>query len=276
MPRRVRRIRRVRKLNRRRGRRPARTLVPKQIARISETIDFADLAPGINYNFNFNLSQFMRASTLAPSFKFYKATKVTWTIEPLYNTFQDGTAGTEVTMPYMYFIMNRTQDNALLSLPDFQAMGCKPQKLISKKVIKYRPNWCSPGLALQVRQKDLQTGLFNYTATPSMGLQTNYNWLQCPNAFIPEPERASETNPYTPNFAYNTVTQQFDSANNYANIVVYNGHSVIIDQGVTTGPSQPCAKLVCTVEWSFKDPQCSYLDISGNPVFPAKTVEPQV
>jgi len=147
MPARRQRNRRVRRVARRKaGKRVAKRSGTSQYAKITETYAFTDINPGLNYNFDFNLSQFIRASQLAPNFKWYKAAKVTWTIEPLYNTFQDGTAGTEVTMPYYYSVMNRTQDNSQLLLTDFQAMGCKPKKMISKQVKKNRQNWFSGGL----------------------------------------------------------------------------------------------------------------------------------
>ena len=243
--------RRARKVRRGRARQGSKA----QTARIIETIDFTDLNPGVNYNFNFNLSQFVRASQLAPNFKWYKAAKVTWQVEPLYNTFQDGTTGGEVTMPYMYSVMNRTQDNTLLNLNDFQAMGCKPNKLISKKTMTYRPNWCSGGLNIQLA--DVTKGLL--TEVPQLGLKAQYSYLACPRITTGFPNPNVVTlSPAAPD----TIIPPGVSgimAKNWVNAVVYNGHSVYIDQGVPTGTLQPCAKVVATVEWHFKDPQCSYV-----------------
>jgi len=242
--------RNAKKANKRKGNRKSR--IPRgindggQMARIKETVAFTDLDPNLGYNFNFNLSQFQRASELAPNFKFYKATRVEWTIEPLYNTFQDGLTGAEVTVPYMYMTMNRTQDQTGIQLADIQAMGAKPQKLVGKKTISYVPNWCSPGLT------SYTTDGTNLTGVNQAGLQVQYRPLACP-----------DTNPgknlpsgFTPAAAPGQI-----GLNNiiYANQVVYNGHTLWVDQEVPTGTLQPVARVVCTVHWSFHGPHCTYL-----------------
>jgi len=249
----------------RRGRKSA----SKQTAHIVESYAFTDINPGLNYNFDFNLSQFIRASQLAPNFKWYKATKVTWTIEPLYNTFQDGTVGNEVTMPYYYSVMNRTQDNAQLSLLDFQAMGCKPKKMTSKQVMSYRPNWCSGGLNLQ--WFDAATGV--YKATPQLGLKAQYSWLASPAAAIPQTNGGVVMRPLAP-IVDDPAGISTSTALNYTNAVVYNGHSVFVDQGIQTGLLQPVGKVVCTVHWAFKDPQCSYLQTTRDPLSKVEFTNP--
>jgi len=260
MPRRSRlRVRKVRRAARRGGRK---SKVPSslslfndkgQMARIKETVEFVDLSPNLGYNFNFNLSQFRRASTLAPSFKFYKATLVEWTIEPLYNTFQDGTTGGEVTVPYIYMTMNRTQDSTGIGLSDIQAMGAKPKKLTSKMVIKYKPNWCSPGLG----QYTIQPALVGDPVINirQQGLKAQYSMLACPDS-NPGQNIASNFSPQPPpNLPINTGNAEVN-----ANQVVYNGHTVWVDQEIPTGVLQSVARVTCTVHWSFKDPHCTYLD----------------
>lgn len=248
----------ARKAGGRAGRRVPRSIAGTndggQMARIKETVEFVDLDPGLGYNFNFNLSQFRRASTLAPNFKFYKASLVEWTIEPLYNTFQDGTTGTEVTLPYMYLTMNRTQDSTGINLQDIQAMGAKPKKLVAKQTIKYRPNWCSPGLiAANIGQGQLA----------NVGLQAQYSFLACPDTNV-------GLN-LTQGFAPATAPGQFPTNSVvFANSVVYNGHTVYIDQAVPSGVLQPVAKVVCTVHWVFKDPHYTAAPETYVTVTPAK------
>jgi hypothetical protein len=229
-----------------------------QMATIKETVAFTDLDPNLGYNFNFNLSQFRRASQLAPNFKWYKPLSVEWTIEPLYNTFQDGTTGTEVTVPYMYMTMNRTQDQTGIALADIQAMGAKPQKLVGKKTIKYKPNWCSPGLNTYANQVfNTPTG----TATAiirltNLGLKAQYSYVACPDT-------VSATNlQNVPSYIVPTSPPGFgqDGTNAVnANQVIFNGHTIWIDQEVPTGTLQPVARVVATVTWHFKDPHCTYL-----------------
>lgn len=224
-----------------------------QMARIKETVAFTDLNPNLGYNFNFNLSQFQRASALAPSFKFYKATLVEWTIEPLYNTFQDGTTGAEVTVPYIYMTMNRTQDSTGIGLADIQAMGAKPKKLTGKMVIKYRPNWCSPGLTQYTVNPALVGNPVNNIK--SQGLKAQYSHLACPDT-NPGLNTGSIFAPAAaPNLPVNTGTAEIN-----ANQVVYNGHTVWVDQEIATGTLQAVARVVCTVHWSFVGPHCTYLE----------------
>jgi len=232
-----------------------------QMARIKETVSFTDLNPNLSYGFVFNLSQFRRASALAPNFKFYKATMVEWTIEPLYNTFQDGTSGSEITIPYLFMTMNRTQDKVGLYFADYQAMGCKPQKLNSTKTIKYRPNWCSPGLQQMAYVADDASG--NPTGRKlveidSAGLRTNYEWLECPN-YDPEINNNPTFNIplIAPSTDYPPGISVIPSAN-ISNQVVYNGHNLWVDQLVTTGVLQAVARVTCTVHWSFKGPHRAY------------------
>jgi len=130
----------------RRGRARAGRGASKQMARIVETIEFPNMNPDTPNVHWFNLSEFPRAANVAPNFRWYRAKKVTWCIDAQYNTFQETTTGTGVTIPYMYVRMNRAQDSGSFNGNDLIAMGAKPQKLIGRKIITYKPNWCSPGL----------------------------------------------------------------------------------------------------------------------------------
>ena len=225
-----------------------------QMARIKETVEFTDLNPNLGYNFNFNLSQFIRAAAIAPHFKFYKATKVEWTIFPLYNTFQDGTGGGEVSIPYLYMTMNRTQDTTGINLLDIQAMGAKPKKLSSKHVIKYTPNWCVPGL------------MGNWNTSPTVpniaqGLKAVYDWIVCPDN---NPGKNTGS-PQQPAGAAPGVITNYQ---NVPNLCLYNGHSVFVDQSVNTGTLQAVARVVCTVHWAFKGPHYTYAQSQNIDVAP--------
>lgn len=230
-----------------------------QMARIKETVAFTDLDPNLGYNFNFNLSQFRRASALAPNFKFYKATRVEWTIEPLYNTFQDGTTGAEVTVPYIYMTMNRTQDQTGIALADIQAMGAKPQKLVGKKTISYVPNWCSPGLNTYANSTFVTPGGGTANALvriTNLGLKAQYSLLASPDT-VDANNLQNVPSYIVPSIPFGTGQDGLNAIN--ANQVVYNGHTVWVDQEVPTGTLQPVARVVCTVHWSFVGPHCTYL-----------------
>lgn len=209
-------VRRFRRKGRKGGRRPGRKpRIPRgvrgtndfgQMARIKETVGYIDVLPNTGYNFTFNLSQYRRASQLAPNFKWYKPVRVEWTIEPLYNTFQDGNAGTEITVPYLYMTMNRTQDTTGISLEDIQAMGAKPQKLTGKKVIAYRPNWCSPGLntyanGLFTTPTGTANALVRFT---NMGLKAQYDWVASPVSIPADPNDPNNPSYIVPALPFGT------------------------------------------------------------------------
>jgi hypothetical protein len=270
-------VRRFRK--RGKGRRPGRKpRVPRpirgmndygQMARIKETVAYIDVLPNTGYNFNFNLSQYRRALQLAPNFKWYKPTKVEWSIEPLYNTFQDGNAGTEITVPYLYMTMNRTQDSTGLSLEDIQAMGAKPQKLVNKKVVSYRPNWCVPGLNTYANNTfNTPTGTSSAIVRfTNLGLKAVYDWVASPVQINSPPSDPNNPSYIVPDLPFNTGQDGMNAVN--ASQVIYNGHTIWIEQ---LGSTQRVARVSATVHWAFKDPHCTYLDEGYTDITPLATL----
>lgn len=239
-----------------------------QMARIKETVAYIDMVANTGYVFNFNLSQYRRALQLAPNFKWYKPTKVTWSIEPLYNTFQDGAVGTEISVPYLYSTMNRTQDSTGISLDDIQAMGARPQKLVGKKSISYRPNWCSPGLNTYANQLvSTPTGTANAIVRfTNLGLRANYDWVASPGQINSPPDNAATPVYLVPTAPVGFGQDGMNAVNNSQ--VIYNGHIIYIEQ-VKSTPNQPVARVSATVHWSFKDPNCQYLDEGYTQITPA-------
>jgi len=198
----------------------------------------------------FDISLFGRALQTAALYKFYKADWCEWEYQPRFNLYSAGS--TTSTVPYMYSAMNRTQDATIgLSSSTAQqfmtSQGAVPRKFLNKIVIKYRPNWCSPGLIAQ-RLDALNT---NVTGVGQMGLQVQYGWLACPD------------NQYQPG-TVNTVMQIAAPANpvplpgsflpvtNFPIAPQYNGHYTWFDDS-TTNP-EPCGDIVLRVKWSFKNP----------------------
>jgi len=240
------------------ARKGKRSAPAKQYATIQETVAFTNMTAGVDYSYDFNLSQFRRATDLSTNFKWYKATKVIWTLEPLYNTFQDGVTGNEISAPYLYNVMNRIQDSRLHTLLDFQAMGCRPQKFTSKKVISYTPNWCSSGLTTFT--KDLSG---NYLGGTSQGLKAQYSYLACPDDRNKATDVGQGLVPNDPRLPIITVHTGMNTIN--ANQVVYNGHLMFIDQFVSTD-EQPVARMTCTVTWLFKDPNFTNFERDPEPL----------
>jgi len=237
---------------------PRQLFATTQVANIKETVQFSYLNGNTPYGFNFSLQQFVRASQLAPNFKWYKAKFVEWSIEPLFNTFTDD--GTPQSIPYMYMTMNRTQDSNGFTRDDMQAMGSKPQKLTTKKVIKYRPNWCSPGLiSVNVDQN-------SYVREVSQnGLKPQYGYLACPIDQQSNP--ISVTSPDTISPIASQAPLDPSTAVVTTNTVVYNGHRIWLDQPLTGNTN--VAVVTCTVHWEFRDPNCTYAPSPSVTVTPA-------
>jgi len=248
MPRRVVRRRRAgrkprRKIGRRSGGRR-----PSQMARITETIEFNKLTPNIQMNCSFTLNQFERARVLATNFRWFKPVKATWTLTPQYNTFQGGVSAPSV--PYVYTIMNRTQDSSALELSDFLSQGAKPVKLTATKKISYRPNWCSPGLIVQnvVSIPGQFGGALNNVFMN--GLQAQYDWLQAPNNL---PLSQQSPAPIVPLKATSSVANT--AVSNIPGATIFNGHQYYVQQDIPPTSGGSLFKVTCTVEWAFKDPK---------------------
>lgn len=266
MPRRVARRRFRRKANKK-GRRGGRKNVPStatsgkgQMAKIIETIEFTDLQPNGAINSVFTLSQFPRASTLAGNFAFYKAAKVIWNYEPLYNTFQDTAGATSV--PYLYTLMNRGQiaTTPAPTLGNIQACGARPVKLVSKTTISYKPNWCSPGLLSVIKSDGTEPGPI--ATVIQQGVKMNYDWLSCSGQESRAVNSAGQV--VVPSLA-NQISAQIGSpvvtpappaltlfSPNANNNVVYNGHINFIDQEYDANTAAPACRLTATVVWHFK------------------------
>jgi len=246
-----------RKLAKRKGNRRGRA--PKssstQMARITETIEFKNLSPNVVQSLTFNIGLFERARTLATNFRFVKPTRVTWELKPQYNVYQSG-AGSN-TVPYVYTVMNRTQDSSYMTLNDLLTQGARPVKLTSLKKLSYKPNWCSPGLLVQnvVSIPGQFGGQLNNVIV--QGLKPEYGWVQCQNF---------PTNPafIQPLADFSTIGNQpaNTAVANMASSVRYNGHQVYIDQLSST--STTGFRLVCKVDWAFKDPKNVLASINDN------------
>lgn len=258
-PRRARKTR-PRKAPARRGRRIPRAMPvmagKNQVASCIETLDLGVCLTNAGQLNTFTLGQFPRAYAMATLFSFYKASKVTWTYEPLYNTFQEGVGA--VGKPYILLSMNRQQESLSAGYRNLLSAGARPVPLAGIKKISYVPNWCSPGLTHITA--NFSTGdLSNLQAT---GLQKQFDWIATPattplGAFNP----GSSDN-------YTDVINETTSTNavvnmNYVN-VAYNGHASHIFQDGAL--NTPIARLTCQVHWVFKGAKNNYNFPSQSPL----------
>ena len=234
----------------------------RQSAKIVETIELSDMYSDRGYTYNFSLSQFYRATTLAKNFRFYKAAKVKWEYMPFYNTFQEGDSTARVGKPQMYFMMNRDQNNywttrnSPLEGFEIQSRGADPVVFVKNREIIYTPNWCSPGLTALTFSPVVATSGGSVQAVTnviSCGLKKQYSWL-------PTPDQDAYSSPGQ----YNPVDGAADNSGNPLNMgpvaaagVLYNGHDIYVQQ--SNEPQTPVCKVICTVEWIFKGAKNNYL-----------------
>lgn len=219
-----------------------------QMGTVIETLDKGTILANAGQLYTFTLGQFPRAYAMSTLFSFYKATKVIWTYEPLFNTFQEGAGA--VGKPYIVLEMNRQQEVVNTGYRNLISAGGRPTPLASVKKITYKPNWCSPGLPMY--QGNFSTGDISQLA--STGLQKQFGWLATPpttplGAFNP----GTTDNPAAP---INDTTSGTIPVNINYNNVTYNGHASHIFQDGAL--NNPICRVTCQVQWVFKGAKNNY------------------
>jgi hypothetical protein len=205
------------------------------------------------------LNQFGRAQAIGAFFKWYKAVKVEWSMEPLYNTFQEGQVTPSASVPYIYTVMNRTQSKQAMLLQDFQACGSRPKKFTNKHTMSYVPNWCSPGLMCYAQNTG--TGSVNQGIYTN-GLKEERGWLMGPELLAQSPNGQLGNLQTSDNQLPNGLSPQPLIVPVNTNQTVYNGHNVFIEQSNAPSAATVC-KITCTVHWIFKDPS-NYTGVSAS------------
>jgi len=258
MPRR-RAARRARRRNPRRPSAPRRLRGKKssQVAYITETIEYSNIDANNSYFTGFTLAQFNRACSLCPNFRWYKPLSVTYTYNPIYNTFQNtsGAAGT----PYLYMAMNRTQDNHIYNRFDLQAQGAKPIRFNKPITKTYKPNWCSSGLIVAGQSGSPDDSIHTAQA---QGLRAQWGWLQSPPAGANSNPSTTAPVPVFPDTqGIPAAIAPAQSPSSSATMLpvqaantMFNGHDTFIQQDNAIS-GQDVARLTVTVRWAFKDPQ---------------------
>jgi len=262
-----RRRRQMKKRNRRpRSRIPRNIAVPpgQQICRVTETIAAQDMVVNTLYENHFSLVSFKRAHYLSAGFGFYRAKKVTWTYEPLFNTFQEQ-GSFAPSIPYMYSLMNRQNDaNLPRTLAGLQASGCIPRKFAAGKIkVVYRPNWTRAGLPAL----SLVNGVYEPTGNV-VGSEADYGWIPKSSNTQTMYPAGSGSNYTGLLVTVNPVQSSVPggsliTGNSECDSVPYLGHTVYFDQAnVPAGNS--IARVTCTVEWEFKTPSWNPFLIQTN------------
>lgn len=145
---------RAKKSNIRRKRMPAKAKMYRRVrsagvperASLTENITLVQMAQNSTdtaYSYNsLSLGQtgqpFIRAQQVAEQYQFFRIKKVTYVIKPTFDTFAGGGA---MTVPYVYWMINRTGESLSLDLAGLTSRGAKPLRLDDKNVtISYRPS----------------------------------------------------------------------------------------------------------------------------------------
>lgn len=250
---------------RRRVPRKPRRRVPRRARRIPRTLAMNPMSQSttvietINFNRSsfesnnlqlqwFKLSQFPRAAAIAPYFKFYKAEVCIWTYEPYNNLYaQDASLGTALTIPYIYNVMNRTQDLKPLiavstgsdPLSMVQTLGGRPKTFTKKVILKYKPNYLMAGQTL----RDPASGLIANTV-----VRPAYAHVACPDLAR---GGAPSTETVLP---INVVdTTALNATQVFADQVSWGGHLNYVEQK-RADDTEDSYSVVLTVKWHFKQP----------------------
>lgn len=121
------------------GRRRATGGVPERAScSITQTFALGQTNQVYN-NYNLQLSGAARAITIAEGYQLYRIKRVTYKFSPLADTFQ---AGGGTTVPYLYFMIDRTRNLQAVNTPQqLRQLGCVPKRLDDKIVSwTFRPS----------------------------------------------------------------------------------------------------------------------------------------
>jgi hypothetical protein len=228
-----------------------------QYATIQESLTLVNVVANTAVLYNTVLSRFKRAMAIAANFKWYRAVLVEYRYEPVANVFDE----TGTTMPYFYYVMNRTQDNQGYNQAQIEAMGAVGRRFTKPVIVKYKPNWCSAGLTVYTTSQIQPPNITSINAT---GLKAETDWLATPNSLgsvpVTQPSQSS-----TLQDAVNPGSVISTAANYTAN-VPYNGHTVFVHQDTAaTGEGAHVCRVVINVTWQFKGPKVNK-DILNDPL----------
>jgi len=186
--------------------------------KIVETLPNVDLSCNTPYLFLKAGISGPRASAVAPEFGLYRIAKITYRINPLYDTYTSTAPGGNAIagVPQLYWKMNRYADAPAVWDGDYlRQQGAKPHRLDDKSVtISYRPNIL----------------LANAAAGSDSGQVKMTPWL------------STDTAPDDQAFALSTTEHQ--------------GHMMWIECPVSGSPAEVrVAKMDVTIVYEFKNPR---------------------
>lgn len=111
-----------------------------QWATATQTMDLADCQTRSVYSFSqIKLSSFDRLAAIAANYAEYRITKVELSFKPYYDTFI-AASGSIQTVPYLYYYVNKAQNNMLASFNALQDAGAKPIRFDERTIkVAFKP-----------------------------------------------------------------------------------------------------------------------------------------
>lgn len=200
------------------------------------SVEFDDLNLLTSYATQFDIMSFDRALSLAAQFQFYRATKVEYIYEPLFNTYQEGAGG--ISIPYLYYSMNRKgAETQIASKEALMRRGAVPIKFTKRIEIGYKPNT-----------------LMGTVAGHQISPGSNDSILHQGWSYTPVYDKWQSTEVLTTgSFQVAPAAANTDITRAYARPTTYYGHDFFIDQHAGDG-DKFAGKLTARVHWEFKMP----------------------
>ena len=170
---------------------------------------------------------FSRATDIADNFQEYRITKLEYKYTPLYDTFQDSSGNTGITLPTLYQKRQVYPSPATFGLPYMVSLGAKPVRLDDKIVkFSYTPN-------VIIAPINIQQATTSYLNKPVYKPWLSTHWQNGSNADMDQ----------TP----------------------HQGHALYIYQKTTAGVNAPVCSYEVVAHFEFRKPW-DKASLGGEPV----------
>lgn len=118
-----------------------RRVANREFATASQTIELPDDQTRQVYTLGgIRLSDFDRLSLIAQAYQYFRITHVEMKFRPFYDTFANSGVPTDQTVPYLYWLINKAQNNTLASFNALQDAGAKPIRFDEKTItVRWKP-----------------------------------------------------------------------------------------------------------------------------------------
>lgn len=133
--------RKMRRSNVKKGKRMVRRFTQHEWASASQTLELPDDQTRQVYSLGgIRLSDFDRLSMIARAYQYFRITHVEVKFRPFFDTYSSTGAAGAQTVPYLYWLINKSQNNRLASFNALQDAGAKPIRFDDKTItVRWKP-----------------------------------------------------------------------------------------------------------------------------------------